>query len=84
MHKSSFKDRGIPVSQFSKRQKTMAAVETYNLGDWALQSGQSIPDAQIAYKTFGDPKSPAIIYPSWYSGCKFTHQLSRSRADDSK
>lgn len=46
----------------------MAGVETYKLGDWALQSGQSIPDARIAYKTFGDPKSPAIIYPSWYSG----------------
>jgi homoserine acetyltransferase len=48
----------------------MAGVETYKLGDWKLQSGQSIPDAHIAYKTFGDSKSPAIIYPSWYSGCK--------------
>ncbi|KUJ21088.1 homoserine acetyltransferase family protein-like protein [Mollisia scopiformis] len=46
----------------------MAGVQTYNLGDWKLQSGQTITDATIAYKTFGDPKSPAIIYPSWYSG----------------
>lgn len=46
----------------------MADVETYKLGDWSLQSGQSIPDAQIAYKTFGDSKLPAIIYPSWFSG----------------
>ncbi|CZS99809.1 related to homoserine acetyltransferase family protein [Rhynchosporium agropyri] len=46
----------------------MAGVQKYRLGDWTLQSGQSIPDAEIAFKTFGDPKSPAIIYPSWYSG----------------
>jgi len=48
--------------------RNMADVETYKLGDWSLQSGQSIPDAQIAYKTFGDSKLPAIIYPSWFSG----------------
>ena len=45
-----------------------AKVETFKLGDWELQSGQSIPNAEIAYKAFGDPRSPAIIYPSWYSG----------------
>ncbi|CZR66135.1 probable homoserine acetyltransferase family protein [Phialocephala subalpina] len=45
-----------------------SGVQTYKLGDWKLQSGQSIPGAEIAYKTFGDPSSPAIIYPSWYSG----------------
>lgn len=42
--------------------------ETFKLGDWELQSGEKILDAHIAYKTFGDPKSPAIIYPSWFSG----------------
>ncbi|KAG9239209.1 Alpha/Beta hydrolase protein [Amylocarpus encephaloides] len=46
----------------------MSGVETYQLGDWKLQSDQSIPNAYIAYKTFGDSKSPAVIYPSWYSG----------------
>ncbi|RDW71145.1 homoserine acetyltransferase family protein-like protein [Coleophoma cylindrospora] len=46
----------------------MAGVETFKLGDWKLQSGQTIPNAEIAYKTFGDSSSPAIIYPSWYSG----------------
>jgi len=46
----------------------VAKVKTFKLGDWKLQSGQTIPNAEIAYKTFGDPKSPAIIYPSWYSG----------------
>ena len=44
--------------------------ETYKLGDWHLQCGASIPDAHIAYKTYGDPKSPAIVYPTWYSGCE--------------
>jgi homoserine O-acetyltransferase len=42
--------------------------ETFKLGDWELQSGQKIKDAHIAYKTFGDPKSPAIVYPTWFSG----------------
>jgi len=42
--------------------------ETYKLGAFTLKSGEKIPDAEIAYKTFGDPKNPAIIYPTWYSG----------------
>jgi len=42
--------------------------QTYSLGDWQLQSGAKIPNAFIAYTTFGDPMLPAIIYPSWYSG----------------
>lgn len=42
--------------------------ETYSLGNWELKNGGSIPNAHIAYKTFGDASSPAIIYPSWYSG----------------
>jgi homoserine acetyltransferase len=50
----------------------MSGVQTYKVGDWQLESGQSIPDAHIAYKTVGDPKLPAIIYPSWFSGCRLT------------
>lgn len=50
--------------------KNADGVEIWKLGEWKLQNGSSIPDAFIAYKTFGDPKSPAIVYPSWYSGCK--------------
>ena len=42
--------------------------ETYNLGDFALQSGEVLRDAFIAYRTYGSPGSPAIIYPTWYSG----------------
>jgi pimeloyl-ACP methyl ester carboxylesterase len=46
----------------------MSGISIYDLGDFQLQSGASLPGAWIAYKTFGDPKSPAILYPSWYSG----------------
>ena len=45
-----------------------ADYETYALGDWKLKDGSTIPNASIAYKTFGDPTLPAIIYPTWYSG----------------
>lgn len=43
--------------------------QTYKLGTFSLKSGGEIPDAFIAYKTLGDPSLPAIIYPTWYSGC---------------
>ncbi|KAI7240771.1 homoserine O-acetyltransferase [Hortaea werneckii] len=42
--------------------------QTYPLGDFALKTGSQIPQAHIAFKTFGDPTNPAIIYPTWYSG----------------
>lgn len=51
--------------------------ETFNLGDWELQSGEKLLDAHLAYKTFGDPASPAIVYPSWFSGCTY-HVISES------
>ncbi|EGX91967.1 homoserine acetyltransferase family protein [Cordyceps militaris CM01] len=41
---------------------------TFDLGDFTLSSGETIPNAYIAYKTFGDKASPAIIYPTWFSG----------------
>ncbi len=42
--------------------------QKYDLGDFQLQCGDTLPGAWIAYKTFGDPKSPAVLYPTWYSG----------------
>ncbi|KAI9810075.1 MAG: hypothetical protein M1827_006686 [Pycnora praestabilis] len=42
--------------------------QTFQLGDFKTQSGEIIPEAFIAYKTFGDSKSPAVVYPTWYSG----------------
>lgn len=48
--------------------------QEYSLGDFALKSGGSIPDAKLAYKTYGSPENPAIIYPTWYSGTIATNQ----------
>ncbi|KAI6908117.1 homoserine O-acetyltransferase [Hortaea werneckii] len=42
--------------------------QTCPLGDFALKTGSHIPQAHIAFQTFGDPNNPAIIYPTWYSG----------------
>ncbi|KAL5335375.1 Alpha/Beta hydrolase protein [Aspergillus crustosus] len=42
--------------------------QIFKLGDWELQSGKKLIDAHIAYKTFGDPNAPAIVYPTWFSG----------------
>jgi pimeloyl-ACP methyl ester carboxylesterase len=42
--------------------------QKYHLGDFELQCGEKLVGAWIAYKTFGDAKSPAILYPSWFSG----------------
>lgn len=43
-------------------------VKLYSLGDFTLVSGVVLPQAFIAYKTFGSPSNPAIIYPTWFSG----------------
>lgn len=43
-------------------------VKLFDLGDFPLSSGLTLPGAFIAYKTFGSPSNPAIIYPTWYSG----------------
>lgn len=37
---------------------------TYPLGDFSLKNGGLIPDARIAYKSFGKAGNPAIIYPT--------------------
>ena len=54
---------------------SIADYGTFKLGDWKLQCGATLPDAHIAYRTFGDPKSPAIVYPTWFSGgmCQNSH-----------
>ena len=42
--------------------------DIYKLGDWHLHNGATLPDAHLAYKTFGEPNLPAIVYPTWFSG----------------
>lgn len=29
------------------------------------QAGETVRDAFLAYKTFGDASNPAIVYPTW-------------------
>lgn len=43
-------------------------IKTFSLGDFPLKSGGTIPSAFIAFKTFGAPSLPVVIYPTWYSG----------------
>ena len=46
-------------------------MEIYELGALALQSGATLPDARLAYKTYGSlnaDKSNAIVYPTWFTG----------------
>ena len=37
----------------------------YNMGKFTFQKGGSLTEAKLGYKTFGDPKSPVIVYPTW-------------------
>ncbi|TDZ28512.1 Homoserine O-acetyltransferase [Colletotrichum spinosum] len=46
----------------------MSEIKHFDLGDFKLQNGQVIPQAWIAYRTFGDPSLPAVVYPTWFSG----------------
>ena len=44
--------------------------QVFELGDLALQGGATLPDARLAYKTYGrlnDDKSNVILYPTSYS-----------------
>lgn len=46
-----------------------AQYQKYDLGDFKLQCGATLPGAWIAYKTFGESANcPAILYPTWFSG----------------
>ncbi|KAJ3261210.1 hypothetical protein HK103_006519 [Boothiomyces macroporosus] len=42
--------------------------EIYQLGDFKLESGMTIPKAFLAYKTYGDRSKPCVVFPTWYSG----------------
>ncbi|KAK7740434.1 hypothetical protein SLS62_011115 [Diatrype stigma] len=42
--------------------------QRFLLGDFPLQSGATLRDAFVAYKTFGDRSLPAVVYPTWFSG----------------
>ena len=45
--------------------------ETFHLGDFALQSGAVLSDAQLAYKTYGklnDARDNVVVLPTFYTG----------------
>lgn len=49
----------------------MADYDIFELGDCVLQSGETLPDARLAYKTYGTlgkDRDNAIIFPTHYSG----------------
>jgi homoserine O-acetyltransferase/O-succinyltransferase len=49
----------------------MMDYQVFALGDVVLQSRQTLPDAQLAYKTYGSlnaTRDNVIVYPTWYSG----------------
>ena len=51
--------------------------EVFDLGDWTLQSGATLPDCKLAYKTFGTlnaDKSNVIVYPTWYSAQHYDNE----------
>ena len=51
--------------------------ETFDLGDLVLQSGATLRDCKLAYKTFGTlspAKDNVIVYPTWYSGQHYDNE----------
>jgi homoserine acetyltransferase len=72
MDKVDEAEKQLSEFKLSGDENMTTGYDTYNLGDFNLKSGEKIPNAFIVYKTFGDHHSPAVIYPTWYSGCKFS------------
>ncbi len=55
----------------------MPDYEIFELGDFTLQSGATLRNAKLAYKTYGTlnaAKSNAIVYPTWYSGQHYDNE----------
>jgi homoserine O-acetyltransferase len=47
------------------------ALKIADLGDFPLESGETLLDCRIGYRTFGalnPEKSNAVLFPTWYSG----------------
>ncbi len=56
---------------------------TYRLGEFNLQSSEALPDASLAYETYGtlnETGDNVIVYPTWAAG---RHTDNRSMALDS-
>lgn len=55
----------------------MMDYKIFELGNCVLQSGATLRDAKLAYKTYGNlnaDKSNVIVYPTWYSGQHYDNE----------
>ena len=55
----------------------MLDYEIFDLEEVTLQSGATLRDAKLAYKTYGTlnaDKSNVIVYPTWYSGQHYDNE----------
>ena len=55
----------------------MADYQVFDLGDIVVQSGATLRDAKLAYKTYGtlnDKKDNVIVYPTWYSAQHYDNE----------
>ncbi|MBE9182957.1 alpha/beta fold hydrolase [Oculatella sp. LEGE 06141] len=55
----------------------MTDYKIFELGDFTLQSGATLRNAKLAYKTYGTlnaDKSNVIVYPTWYSGQHYDNE----------
>jgi homoserine O-acetyltransferase len=51
--------------------------QTFSLGDFELDSGDTLPDAQIAYTAYGtlnDARDNVIVWPTWFTGTHEEHE----------
>ncbi len=55
----------------------MVDYEIFEIGNVVLQSGATLREAKLAYKTYGTlnaDKSNVIVYPTWYSGQHYDNE----------
>ncbi len=55
----------------------MSDYEIFNLGEVKLQSGATLRNAKLAYKTYGTlnaDKNNVVVYPTWYSGQHYDNE----------
>ncbi len=51
--------------------------QTFPLGDFTFSDGRTLPDAQIAYATYGEldeARANAIVLPTWFVGTHADHE----------
>jgi homoserine O-acetyltransferase len=51
--------------------------QTFGLGEFQLQSGETLPDAKLAYKTYGNlspNKDNVVVLPTFYTGSHYRNE----------